>query len=88
MRIKGTGKLYRDNWLGANQPYREYRNFVKHIIICEGITETGIANFRAFTALETVDFPSTLTCIKTNTFMDAFAKHVKTFTIPATVTKI
>ena len=88
LRIEGSGATFGCGWDGRNQPFISYRDSITSIIICEGITETTGGDFASLTKLLSVKFPSTLTKLNTNAFMDSFDKSVNSITIPATVTYI
>ena len=49
-------------------PWYKYRGSIKTVIINEGVTRVGNHFFEAFTALESVQLPSTITTIGDNTF--------------------
>ena len=88
LKISGTGETFSCVWNGSAQPYINYRSDVKKVIICEGITSLSGANFAYFNNLETVEFPSTLTSLMNNVFMDSFKKGITSITIPASVSYI
>lgn len=88
MKVSGTGATFGCGWNGANQPFKAYRESVKRLIICEGVTETTGGDFVGLVNLETVEFPESFTRIGTNAFMDSFKKGITSLTIPAQITYI
>ena len=86
MVIKGSGRVYCSDWRGNNQPYYDYRDQVKTLIIEEGITHTQGGCFAYFVNLEKASFPNSLTKINKNAFMNSFSSSIQTMTIPKTVT--
>ncbi len=88
MVIAGNGAVYCPDWLGDNQPYYDYRDQVKTLLIEEGITHTLGGCFAYFVNLESVSFPESLTKINNNAFMNSFVSSLKRITIPETVTHI
>lgn len=88
MVIEGEGAIFRCYWDGRNQPFNDYRNQIKNIIIGEGITSTTSGCFAHLKKLETVSFPSTLTKLPNNAFMSSFVETLTELTIPATVSHL
>ena len=85
MVVEGNGSIFHCDWNGTKQPFIEYRKQIKHLIIGEGITQTTGGCFAHLTNLLTVSFPSTLTKLHNNAFMNSFATSVTEITIPETV---
>ena len=88
MVISGKGTVYCSEWRGNSQPYYDYRDQVKKLIIEEGITYTMGGCFAYFVNLESVSLPNSLTRINKNAFMNSFVSTLKSITIPETVTYI
>ncbi|MBQ7873531.1 MAG: leucine-rich repeat protein, partial [Oscillospiraceae bacterium] len=88
MVVEGEGALYSCYWDGRYQPFIDYRDQIKHLIIGEGITSTTSGAFAYLKNLETVSFPTTLTRLSNNAFMSSFVESITSLTIPETVTYI
>ncbi|MBQ6701243.1 MAG: DUF4886 domain-containing protein, partial [Oscillospiraceae bacterium] len=88
MTVEGKGTLFGCKWNGSEQPFIEYRDQIKHVIIGEGITSTSGGAFAHLKKLETVQFPSTLKKLLNNAFMSSFAESVTEITIPETIEHI
>ena len=86
--ISGTGDMYDyeyDNGT-TTAPYFQYLSRVKEIHIKEGVTGIGKLAFAFSFALTKVDFPSTLTRVKTDAFLGAVS--LQKIYIPNNVTEI
>ena len=88
MELTGTGATFSCGWDGGAQPFLEYRDQVRCLIIGEGITQIGKGSFAFLSNLETVVFPSSLKVMRNNCFMGSFVDTVTSFTVPASVTQI
>lgn len=88
LKIIGTGKAFNCNWNGSNQPYIAYRDQIKRVIVCEGVTAYGIGMFAYMPNLEYTYIPSTVSEFPANLFMDSFKKGITSFTVPQNIKKI
>ncbi len=88
LKISGTGKAFNCNWNGSNQPYIAYRDQIKRVIVCEGVTAYGIGMFAYMPNLEYTYIPSTVSEFPANLFMDSFKKGITSFTIPKNIKKV
>lgn len=88
LKITGSGKAYDCQWNGSRQPYIDYRNQVKRVIVCEGVTAYGRGMFAYMPNLEYTYIPTTVKEFPQNLFMDSFKSGITSFTIPQNITKI
>lgn len=83
--ISGKGPLdYRERYL--NQPWSEYKDLTKAIIIEEGITKVGYCEFSTYMDVESVTLPDSLTEIGEGAFANCI--NIEVLEIPSSVTKI
>ena len=67
--VSGSGPITLEDTSGNTHPWDAFKTEIEHLIIGDGITGTGsIKVFAELSALQTVQFPSTLTTLATGTF--------------------
>ena len=88
--LTGSGVIGEFAWNGRYQPWKDFRDQIKKVVIGEGITAIGSGAFAYCKKIESVELPtSSLTSIGGNAFMDAGTKNAfANFTVPASVTKV
>ena len=88
--LTGSGVIGEFVWDGRYQPWKDFRDQIKKVVISEGITAIGSGAFAYCKNIESVELPtSSLTSIGGNAFMDAGTKNAfANFTVPASVTKV
>ena len=88
--LTGSGVIGEFAWDGRYQPWKDFRDQIKKVVISEGITAIGSGAFAYCKNIESVELPtSSLTSIGGNAFMDAGTKNAfANFTVPASVTKV
>ncbi|MBQ3017307.1 MAG: DUF4886 domain-containing protein [Clostridia bacterium] len=88
LKVTGSGETYNCAWNCANQPFKEYRDLITRVIVCDGITKLGRGSFGYLKNLEYSDLSDSLTEYPANLFMDSFKSGITSYTIPANITKI
>ena len=88
LKVTGSGETYNCNWNCANQPFKDYRDVITRVIVCDGITKLGRGSFGYLKNLEYADLSDSLTEYPANLFMDSFKVGITSYTIPANITKI
>lgn len=88
--LTGSGVIGEFAWDGRYQPWKDFRDQIKKVVISEGITAIGSGAFAYCKNIESVELPtSSLTSIGGNAFMDAGTKNAfANFTVPASVPKV
>ena len=88
--LTGSGVIGEFAWDGRYQPWKDFRDQIKKVVIGEGITTIGSGAFAYCKKIESVKLPtSSLTSIGGNAFMDAGTKNAfANFTVPESVTKV
>ena len=67
--VSGSGSITLEDTSGNTHPWDAFKTEIEHLIIGDGITGTGsIKVFAELSALQTIQFPSTLTTLATGTF--------------------
>ena len=87
--VSGTGDItLSDPYSGGNNPpWNAFKTEIEHLVISEGITGTAsIKVFADMSALQTVQFPSTLTTLATGTFATDTA--LSSVVLPKTIESI
>ena len=87
--VSGTGDItLSDPYSGGNNPpWNAFKTEIEHLVISEGITGTAsIKVFAELSALQTVQFPSTLTTLATGTFATDTA--LSSVVLPKTIESI
>lgn len=81
--VSGTGEML---CTGFWAPWSAYREFIKSVVLEDGITTVGTSAFSDYPALISVDLPKSLTSIGQNAFY--WCDKLTTVTIPAGVTEL
>ena len=81
--VSGTGEML---CTGFWAPWSAYREFIKSVVLEDGITTVGTSAFSNYPALISVDLPKSLTSIGQNAFY--WCDKLTTVTIPAGVTEL
>lgn len=81
--VSGTGEML---CTGFWSPWSAYREFIKSVVLEDGITTVGTSAFSDYPALISVDLPKSLTSIGQNAFF--WCDKLTTVTIPAGVTEL
>lgn len=81
--VSGTGEML---CTGFWSPWSAYREFIKSVVLEDGITTIGTSAFSDYPALISVDLPKSLTSIGQNAFF--WCDKLTTVTIPAGVTEL
>ena len=87
--VSGTGDItLSDPYSGGNNPpWNAFKTEIEHLVISEGITGTAsIKVFADMSALQTIQFPSTLTTLATGTFATDTA--LSSVVLPKTIESI
>lgn len=67
--VSGTGLITLEDLTGNTHPWDAFKTEIEHLVIDKGITGTGsIKVFAELSALQTVQFPDSLTTLATGTF--------------------
>ena len=85
--ITGTGEMYnypRNNL--SSVPWFGYRNYIRHLVIAEGVTSIGHSAFSYCTNLNPITIPETMTSIGDYTFYDCTG--LESVNIPKSVISI
>ncbi|MBO5333772.1 MAG: leucine-rich repeat protein [Clostridia bacterium] len=82
--ISGTGAMY-DYWSG-NQPWRGCDDYIKEIVIKDGVTTIGIYAFGDMDSFTSITIPNSVTIIDDYAFY--FSGNIANVTIPNSVTTI
>lgn len=82
LKITGTGETAS----GDSDPYTNYSNQIKSVVIGEGITKLHDGAFYGFRYIETVKLPGSLVTIGENAFYSN--ENLQEITLPANVTTI
>ena len=82
--ISGTGDMH--NWGYGSTPYYSYVNYIKSLVIEEGITSIGDYAFIQCTNLESVSLPNSIKSIGDNAF--SMCEKLPSITIPNSVITI
>ena len=85
--ISGTGVMSEFE-SAAEQPWKDYRNAIKSVVIEEGVTTIGSYAFRACTKMTSVSLPEGLTIIGVAAFQGDDNASFTTITFPSTLTNI
>ena len=92
LEFSGTGAIYDtegiDNGYGLIGSWSVWKEEANHLIIGEGITEIGYANFYEFGSLKSISFPNTLLEIGDFAFCDSFLESSVTIVFPPNLKKI
>lgn len=81
--VSGTGEML---CTGFWSPWSAYKEFIKSVVLEDGITTIGTSAFSDYPALISVDLPKSLTSIGQNAFY--WCDKLTTVTIPAGVTEL
>lgn len=81
--VSGTGEML---CTGFWAPWSAYREFIKSVVLEDGITTIGTSAFSDYPALISVDLPKSLTSIGQSAFY--WCDKLTTVTIPAGVTEL
>ncbi len=84
----GSGETPKTGWEGGNQPYLNQRSLITRIVIGEGITKITSGELSNLHNVREILFPTTITALGNNAFMDTVHKDIKTFTVPASINSI
>lgn len=85
--VSGSGLITLADPNGNTHPWDAFKTEIEHLIIGDGITGTGsIKVFAELSALQTVQFPSTLTTLATGTFATDTA--LSSVVLPKTIESI
>ncbi len=85
--INGTGDMTEISEFASNTtPWYSYRDKIKRVVVCEGITSIGSCAFNYCSALESVSLPSTITKLGIRPFLKCTS--LKSIAIPDNVTTI
>ena len=85
--VSGSGSITLEDTSGNTHPWDAFKTEIEHLIIGDGITGTGsIKVFAELSALQTVQFPSTLTTLATGTFATDTA--LSSVVLPKTIESI
>ena len=85
--VSGSGLITLDDKNGNTHPWDAFKAEIEHLIIDDGITGTGsIKVFAGLSALQTVQFPETLTTLATGTFATDTA--LSSVVLPKTIESI
>ena len=85
--VSGSGLITLNDPSGNTHPWDAFKTEIEHLIIGDGITGTGsIKVFAELSALQTVQFPSTLTTLATGTFATDTA--LSSVVLPKTIESI
>ena len=85
--VIGSGLITLKDLTGNTHPWDAFKTEIEHLIIGDGITGTGsIKVFAELSALQTVQFPSTLTTLATGTFATDTA--LSSVVLPKTIESI
>ena len=85
--VSGSGSITLEDPSGNTHPWDAFKTEIEHLIIGNGITGTGsIKVFADLSALQTVQFPSTLTTLATGTFATDTA--LSSVVLPKTIESI
>ncbi len=85
LRIAGSGKTMNCGAKGVDQPFYAYRSQIKHIIVCDGITEIGAYGFAYLTSLEDFSFASSVKTLREGTFSASFKQGITRITFPVSI---
>ncbi len=88
LEISGTGRMM-DYFASDNHPatpWDSYKEFIKTVIVSEGVTNIGDFAFEACSNLQSVELPESLTEFGTATFMDC--SSLQSINIPDGVTSL
>ena len=67
--VRGSGLITLEDLTGNTHPWDEFKAEIEHLVIDKGITGTGsIKVFAELSALQTIQFPDSLTTLATGTF--------------------
>lgn len=83
IRFYGSGEMR--TWYNVGREYDKYREYIKNVIIEEGITNVGGAAFYSYKTLKTVSLPNSLKSIDVAAFQQS---SLTSIVIPNNVTKI
>ena len=85
--VSGSGLITLDDKNGNTHPWDAFKAEIEHLVIGDGITGTGsIKVFAGLSALQTVQFPETLTTLATGTFATDTA--LSSVVLPKTIESI
>ena len=85
--VSGSGSITLEDTSGNTHPWDAFKTEIEHLIIGDGITGTGsIKVFAELSALQTIQFPSTLTTLATGTFATDTA--LSSVVLPKTIESI
>ena len=85
--VSGSGLITLKDLTGNTHPWDAFKAEIEHLVIDEGITGTGsIKVFADMSALQTIQFPSTLTTLATGTFATDTA--LSSVVLPKTIESI
>ncbi len=82
--VSGTGDMY-DFEMVVN-PWRNYKSFIKEVIVEEGVTHIGMGSFFECPELQQVTLPKSLKTISYDAF--SWSGKLQSITIPENVTEI
>lgn len=85
LKITGSGESFDCTWNGAKQPFIDYRDSIKRIIVCDTVTAIGRGSFAYLPNLEYAELSDGLSEYPANLFADSFKLGVTSYTIPANI---
>lgn len=85
LKITGSGESFDCTWNGAKQPFIDYRDNIKRIIVCDTVTAIGRGSFAYLPNLEYAELSDGLSEYPANLFADSFKLGVTSYTIPANI---
>ncbi len=88
LKISGSGATLDCGAKGVDQPFFEYRSIIKHLIVCDGVTEVGKYAFSYLSSLEDFELASSVTTLSEGAFSASFKYGMTRITIPESVSNI